>query len=107
MPSAAWREARILSTVDEGRQRPQSENQHEKYGEAAPHLQVMLSETEARKSGNVMTLWCEPRLAGTSGSGTNKQLPFELRSLCAAQSLLSGIIEDIAESLGNAFSARG
>jgi hypothetical protein len=46
VPPAARRQACVRAAVDEGRQRPQPEKQHEKNGEAAPHLKPMLADGE-------------------------------------------------------------
>jgi hypothetical protein len=44
MPPAAGRQVRILAAVKQRRQRPKPKYQDQQYGEAAPHLKVMLAE---------------------------------------------------------------
>ena len=46
VPAAARWQARVSAVVDEGRQRPEPEEQDEENGEAAPHLKFMLADTE-------------------------------------------------------------
>jgi hypothetical protein len=46
VPPATGRETRILSTVDQGRKRPEAEEQQEEDGEAAPHVISMLAENK-------------------------------------------------------------
>ena len=41
--SATSRQIRILAPIDKGRQRNESENQHQDNGEAATHLSAMLA----------------------------------------------------------------
>jgi len=44
VPPAAWRKTAVLSAVNQGRQRPQSEEQQEDDGEATPHLRLILAD---------------------------------------------------------------
>jgi hypothetical protein len=46
VPAAARWQARVSAVVDEGRQRPEPEEQDEENGEAAAHLKLMLADTE-------------------------------------------------------------
>ena len=48
VPAAARWQARVRAAVDQGRQWPEPEKQHEKNGEAAPHLKLMLADTQHR-----------------------------------------------------------
>jgi hypothetical protein len=46
VPPATGRQACVFAAVDKSRQRPESEEQNQKDGEAAPHLKLMLAETD-------------------------------------------------------------
>jgi hypothetical protein len=54
VPPATCGQARVSAAVDQGRERPQTEEQDKKNGEAALHLKIMLAEAEHRRS--VMTM---------------------------------------------------
>jgi hypothetical protein len=50
-PAARW-QARVRAAIDEGRQRPEPEKQDEENGEAAPHLKLMLADTQQRREAS-------------------------------------------------------
>ncbi len=50
MPAAARRQACVLAAIDKGRQRSHREEQDQKNGTDAPHLQIMLADAVRRRS---------------------------------------------------------
>ncbi len=53
VPAAARRQACVRAAVDEGRQRPESEEQDQEDGEAAPHQNPMLADSQQHVVANL------------------------------------------------------